>query len=42
MNEKELLQELANAILAYQRGDYSRDIIVMMMKVAIQKMEEQK
>lgn len=40
MNEKELLQELANAILAYQRGEYSLVIIVEMAKVALKACEQ--
>ena len=40
MTDKELLKELAEAILAYQRGEYSIQILCEMAKVALQKVKE--
>lgn len=40
MNEKDLLKELIRSIKLYLQGKYSKEIIVAMFKVAIQKLED--
>jgi len=40
MTDKELLKQLAEAILAYQRKEYSLEVLCEMAKVALAKVKE--